>query len=84
MDMFFAAVLCYSIGILTLFAPHHMQMMAHYVANLAAVMGSGLVFFNAWSILAGDATIRAFRWGRPLVLSMRPRRFARMAGSSCR
>ncbi len=63
MDMFFAAVLCYSIGILTLFAPHHMQMMAHYVANLAAVMGSGLVFFNAWSILAGDATIRAFRWG---------------------
>ena len=37
--------------------------MAHYVANLAAVMGSGLVFFNAWSILAGDATIRAFRWG---------------------
>ncbi|MBQ3541263.1 MAG: NADH-quinone oxidoreductase subunit E, partial [Phascolarctobacterium sp.] len=63
MDMFFVAVLCYSIGILTLFAPHHMQMMAHYVANLAAVMGSGLVFFNAWSILAGDATIRAFRWG---------------------
>ena len=46
MEMFLAAVLCYSIGVLTVFAPHHMQMMAHYVANLAAVVGSGLVFFT--------------------------------------
>ena len=63
MEMFLAAVLCYSVGILTVFAPHHMQMMAHYVANLAAVMGSGLVFFNAWSILASDTPVRALRWG---------------------
>jgi hydrogenase-4 component B len=63
MEMFLAAVLCYSIGVLTVFAPHHMQMMAHYVANLAAVVGSGLVFFKAWTVLASDAPLRALRWG---------------------
>ena len=63
MEMFLAAVLCYGIGILTVFAPHHMQIMAHYVANVAAVLGSGLVFFNSWAIIAGDAPVKALRWG---------------------
>lgn len=54
MDFILAAVLCYGIGILTVFLPHNLQKISHYVSNTMAVIGSGIVAYTAAMVLMGS------------------------------
>ncbi|MDY4921327.1 MAG: proton-conducting transporter membrane subunit [Phascolarctobacterium sp.] len=62
MESFMLAVACYGIGILTLFFPHGLQRAAHWLSNIAALIGSGLVGYQAALVLAG-ATVEPLSWG---------------------
>lgn len=47
MEMFLMAILCYSIGVLTLLFPHSLQRSAHWLANGATGVGSAIIAYAA-------------------------------------
>lgn len=55
MNLILAAVICYSIGILTVFLPRNLQKISHYVSNIMAIIGSGIAAYSAVMILVGSA-----------------------------
>ena len=62
MECFLLAAACFGVGIITLFFPHGLQRAAHWLANLAALAGSGIVAAKAWQVLAGNG-VEPLYWG---------------------
>lgn len=63
MDLFYAAILCYCLGVVTLALPRKLQAKAHYVANILSAVGSGLVLWEAGRLLLNNDSWLGLRWG---------------------
>lgn len=63
MDFFLIAVCFYSIGILTLLFPHSLQRAAHWLANGVALLGSGIVAWQAAGVLLEKTVVEPLSWG---------------------
>ncbi len=63
MSLFLAAIACYGIGIITVFLPHSMQKTAHYLSNIAALVGSSIVAYLSVLIILGYLNINAVTFG---------------------
>ncbi len=63
MELFLLAVLCYGVGIITIFFPHHLQRAAHFLANTAAAVGSAMVFYGAGKFLFMKEVLPGLKWG---------------------
>lgn len=62
MECFLFAAACFGVGILTLLFPHSLQRCAHWLANGAALIGSGITGYKAWTLLDG-ASVVPLTWG---------------------
>lgn len=63
MEMFLLAVGCYGVGVLTLLFPHGLQRAAHWLSNVAALIGSVLVGYAAFGQLFGGVNPAPLTWG---------------------
>ena len=63
MSLFMLAVICYAVGNLTYFFPRSLQVTAHYVSNIAALVGSLLVVIASGSFMLLGQEIEAWHWG---------------------
>lgn len=63
MEMFLFAVACCGIGILTLLFPHNLQRTAHWFANIAALIGSGVSAYAAGIQLLNGRAPTLLCWG---------------------
>jgi len=63
MEMFLLAAGCLGVGVLTLLFPHSLQRAAHWLANTAALCGSGLCAYAAALQLFGGEQPLPLVWG---------------------
>lgn len=63
MNLFFSAVALYGVGLVTFFFPRSLQVLAHYLANTAALLASLLVTYAAGGYMLGWHSIEPFSWG---------------------
>ena len=63
MELFYAAILCYCLGVVTLGLPRQLQCKAHYAANTLAGVGSGLVLVEAARLLLTKTSWLGLHWG---------------------
>ncbi len=63
MEYYVSALVCYGIGVLTLFFPRGVQKAAHWLANGLAAIGSAVVAGTAGMQLLGLLQIKPLVWG---------------------
>lgn len=63
MSLFLFAVVLYGVGFLTFFLPRSLQVLAHYVANAAALLASVLVTYAAGGYMFDIFEVETIKWG---------------------